>query len=75
LSGPAAAGGIALVNVFAVGLGGLLGPVLVGRLKEQTGDYSAAMVAMAAALVVGAVIVLALGRRMAARRFVVKPTI
>jgi ACS family tartrate transporter-like MFS transporter len=75
LSGPAAAGSIALVNVFATGLGGLLGPLLVGKLKEQTGDYSAAMVAMAAALMVGAVIVLVLGRAMAARRFVVKPTI
>jgi MFS transporter, ACS family, tartrate transporter len=75
LSGPAAAGSIALVNVFATGLGGLLGPLLVGKLKEQTGDYSAAMVAMAAALLVGAVIVLVLGRAMAARRFVVRPTI
>jgi ACS family tartrate transporter-like MFS transporter len=75
LVGPAAAGSIALVNVFAVGLGGLLGPLLVGRLKEQTGNYSAAMVAMAAALVVASVIVLILGRAMAARRFVVKPTI
>ena len=75
LIGPAAAGSIALINVFTTGLGGLLGPLLVGRLKEQTGDYSAAMVAMAAALVVGAVIVLVLGRRMAARRLVAKPTI
>jgi ACS family tartrate transporter-like MFS transporter len=75
LSGGAAAGSIALVNVFATGFGGLLGPLLVGKLKEQTGDYSAAMAAMAAALMVGAVIVLVLGRAMAARPFVVKPTI
>jgi MFS transporter, ACS family, tartrate transporter len=39
LSGGAAAGSIALVNVFATGFGGLLGPLLVGKLKEQTGDY------------------------------------
>jgi len=75
LSGPAAAGSIALVNVFATGLGGLLGPLLVGKLKEQTGDYSAAMAAMAASLMVGAVIVLLLGRAMAARSLVAKPTI
>ncbi|HEY6333164.1 MAG TPA: MFS transporter [Blastocatellia bacterium] len=70
LSGGAAAGGIALVNVFTTGFGGLLGPLLVGKLKEQTGDYSAAMAAMAAALMVGAVIVLVLGRAMAARPLV-----
>jgi ACS family tartrate transporter-like MFS transporter len=75
LSGPAAASGIALVNVFATGLGGFLGPTVVGKLKEQTGDYSAAMVAMATALVVASVIVLVLGRAIAARPFVVKPTI
>jgi ACS family tartrate transporter-like MFS transporter len=75
LSGPAAARSIALVNVFATGLGGLLGPLLVGKPKEQTGDYSAAMAAMAASLMVGAVIVLVLGRAMAARSFVLKPTI
>jgi ACS family tartrate transporter-like MFS transporter len=75
LSGPAAAGGIALVNVFATGLGGFLGPTVVGKLKEQTGDYAAAMGAMATALVVASVIVLVLGRAMVARLFVVKPTI
>ena len=75
LSGPAAAGGIALVNVFHTGLGGFLGPTIVGKLKEQTGDYSAPMAAMATALVVASVIVLVLGRAMAARPFVVEPTI
>jgi len=75
LSGSAAAGSIALVNVFATGLGGFLGPTVVGKLKEQTGDYAAAMAAMATALIVASVIVLVLGRAMAARPFVVKPTI
>jgi MFS transporter, ACS family, tartrate transporter len=75
LSGPAAAGSIALVNVFGTGLGGFLGPTVVGKLKEQTGDYSAGMAAMAAALVVAAAIVLVLGRPMVARPFMVKPTI
>jgi len=74
-SGSAAAGSIALVNVFATGLGGFLGPTVVGKLKEQTGDYAAAMAAMATALIVASVIVLVLGRAMAARPFVVKPTI
>jgi MFS transporter, ACS family, tartrate transporter len=75
LSGPAAAGGIALVNSFTIGLGGFLGPTVVGKLKEQTGDYAAAMAAMATALMVASIIVLVLGRAMAARPFVVKPTI
>jgi ACS family tartrate transporter-like MFS transporter len=75
LSGPAAAAGIALINVFHTGLGGFLGPTVVGKLKEQTGDYAAAMAAMAAAQVVAAAIMLVLGRAMAARPFVVKPTI
>jgi ACS family tartrate transporter-like MFS transporter len=75
LSGPAAASGIALVNAFTIGLGGFLGPTVVGKLKEQTGDYAAAMAAMATALVVASVIVSVLGRAMPARPFVVKPTI
>jgi hypothetical protein len=51
---------------------GFLGPTVVGKLKEQTRDYAAAM---ATALVVAFVIVLILGRAMAAGPFVVKPTV
>ena len=69
----AAAGGIS--QCFCHRPEGVLGPTVVGKLKEQTGDYAAAMAAMATALIVASVIVLVLGRAMAARPFVVKPTI
>jgi cyanate permease len=40
----------------------MLGPSVVGLLLEATGDYSAAMVAMAAGQALAAVIVLGMGR-------------
>ena len=66
LRGPAAAGGIALVNAIATS-GGFVGPTIIGMLKEETGGYAAGMAVLALALVLSAVIVLALGRAMAAR--------
>jgi len=67
LSGPAAAGGIALVNTLS-NFGGFLGPTVIGMIKQQTGDYTDAMVALAIVLTASAVIVLALGRAMATRK-------
>jgi ACS family tartrate transporter-like MFS transporter len=58
LSGTAAAGGIALVNTFGTGLGGFLGPTVVGVLKQATGGYGAGMAALALGLVVSATILL-----------------
>jgi len=66
LKGPAAAGGLALVNTIGP-LGGFVGPSLIGVLREQTGSYAASMVVLAVPLVLSAVIVLAIGRVMAAR--------
>jgi ACS family tartrate transporter-like MFS transporter len=67
LSGSAAAGGIALV--VSIGqLGGFLGSTLIGVLKEQTGDYSAAMAVIGFMLLAAAGIVLLVGRTMAPRR-------
>jgi ACS family tartrate transporter-like MFS transporter len=66
LKGPAAAGGLALVNTIGA-LGGFVGPSLIGVLREQTGSYAASMVVLAVPLVLSAVIVLAIGRVMAAR--------
>ena len=37
-SGPAAAGGIALVNTFS-NFGGFLGPTVIGMIKQRTGEY------------------------------------
>jgi MFS transporter, ACS family, tartrate transporter len=66
LKGPAAAGGIALINAIGA-IGGFLGPTLIGVLKEQTGGYAASMVVLAVLLLLSVAIVLALGRAMAPR--------
>jgi ACS family tartrate transporter-like MFS transporter len=61
LSGSAAAGGIALIN--AVGnLGGFLGPMLMGMLRDETGSYAVGLRALAGAYVLGGLLTLALGR-------------
>jgi MFS transporter, ACS family, tartrate transporter len=61
LGGPAAAGGIGLVSSLGR-IGAMLGPYVVGVLREGTGDYSAAMMAMAGGQLLAAAIVFALGR-------------
>jgi ACS family tartrate transporter-like MFS transporter len=66
-SGPAAAGGIALVNTFS-NLGGFLGPTVIGMIKQRTGDYADAMVALAVVLTASAMIILALGLAMVGRK-------
>jgi len=72
LTGPAAAGGIALINSIA-NLGGFCGPVLVGILKERTGGYTAGFAALGLELVVSALIVLAVGRAMSLRTVTAQP--
>jgi len=66
-SGPAAAGGIALINNFA-NFGGFLGPTAIGLIKQQAGSYTDAMIALTIVLTASAIIVLALGRTMAIRK-------
>src|SRR5262249_21234463 len=61
LSGTAAAGGIALVNTFGTGVGGFLGPMVVGLLRQATGGYAAGMQALALGLTISATILLILG--------------
>lgn len=63
LRGTAAAGGIALVN--SVGnVGGFIGPSLVGWVRESTGQFGAGLLMLAAILIAGAVIVVAIpGKR------------
>lgn len=63
--GAAAASGLALVNTIGT-LGGFFGPTIVGALKARTGDYGAAMAALAAAQLLAALIVLAAGRTLIA---------
>lgn len=61
LRGTAAAGGIALVN--SVGnVGGFIGPMLVGWVRETTGHFAAGLLLLAAILVIGALVVLVIPR-------------
>ncbi len=60
LTGTGAAAGLALVN--SVGnLGGLVGPTIVGIMKQGSGDFMGALLFLAGALVLGAVIGLLFG--------------
>ncbi len=61
LGGTAVAAGIGLVSSLGR-IGATLGPFVVGVLRQSTGDYSAAMVAMAVGQMLAAVIVLGMGR-------------
>lgn len=61
LRGTAAAGGIALVN--SVGnVGGFVGPILVGWVRDRTGRFEPGLLALAGILVLGALAVLAIPR-------------
>ena len=61
LRGTAAAGGIALVN--SVGnVGGFVGPILVGWIREATGRFEPGLLTLAGILALGAVVVLAMRR-------------
>jgi MFS family permease len=53
LSGRAAAGAIALINAIGV-MGGLIGPVVVGALRDATGSLDAGMLVLAGVLALGA---------------------
>jgi ACS family tartrate transporter-like MFS transporter len=67
LRGPAAAGGIALINTFGTGAGGFIGPYVIGELRESTGSYSASMAVLAIGLLFTCAIVLAFSRTIAPR--------
>ena len=67
-AGPAAPASIALVNLMCTGAGGFIGPNVIGLLKQETGGYAAGMLALAAGLVLSVLILLLLGKVMAARR-------
>jgi MFS transporter, ACS family, tartrate transporter len=67
LSGPSAPGAIALVNLMCTGLGGFLGPNILGLLKDRTGGYAAGMFTLSAGLVCSIILLFVLGRVMAAR--------
>jgi nitrate/nitrite transporter NarK len=59
LRGTAAAGGIALVN--SVGnVGGFVGPIIVGEIRERTGQFAPGLLTLAGVLVFGAIVALSL---------------
>jgi ACS family tartrate transporter-like MFS transporter len=55
LTGKAAAGGIALINLFAA-ISGFVGPYAVGYLVKVTGSYAAGMLFLALLMVLGALL-------------------
>lgn len=59
LRGTAAAGGIAIVNSIG-NLGGFVGPIVVGWIRDATGGFSAGLLTLAAVLVLGAAIAVSL---------------
>jgi ACS family tartrate transporter-like MFS transporter len=65
--GTGAAGAIALQNT-TTSFSGFAGPAIFGVLREQTGGFDAGMIILAAVLVLGAMIVLALGRVISVRK-------
>lgn len=59
LSGPAAAAGIATINSIG-NLGGFVGPMMIGVIRQQTGSYTWGLYFVAALLALSALIVLIL---------------
>ncbi|AJG22834.1 MFS transporter [Cupriavidus basilensis] len=67
LAGTAAAGGIAMIN-SAASLAGLIGPVLMGGIKQSTGSISLGVLALAAMMLIAAVLILAIPRALMSDR-------
>jgi ACS family tartrate transporter-like MFS transporter len=62
LKGPAAAGGLALVNATG-NIGGFVGPILVGWVAQRTGNPASGLLVIAAAVVIAPAIILSLNRK------------
>jgi MFS transporter, ACS family, tartrate transporter len=60
LTGSAAAGGLALI-VSIGNLGGFVGPYLIGQIREATGSFSWALIAIAAFLTLAAILIRLVG--------------
>lgn len=59
LQGRAALAGIALINMFGT-LGGVVGPALIGMVRERTGSFAASIVALGVLLIAAFVLVMML---------------
>ncbi|MBS0968592.1 MFS transporter [Chimaeribacter arupi] len=62
LSGPAAAAGIATINSIG-NLGGFVGPMMIGVIRQQTGSYTWGLYFVAGLLCISALVVLILSAR------------
>ena len=60
LTGSAAAGGLALI-VSIGNLGGFVGPYLIGEIREATGSFAWALMAVAVFLLIGAILIRIVG--------------
>ncbi|CAB3804084.1 MFS transporter [Pararobbsia alpina] len=69
LTGSAAAAGIALINAMGSLIGGTIGPMVIGKLRDMSGDFSLGLYFVSATLLVSAVISYSFGLR----RSVVRP--
>jgi MFS transporter, ACS family, tartrate transporter len=63
LSGSAAAAGIALINAMGSLIGGTIGPMVIGKLRDVSGDYSLGLYFVSATLLVSAVLSYSFGLR------------
>ena len=63
LSGSAAAAGIALINAMGSLIGGTIGPMVIGKLRDMSGDFSQGLYFVSATLLVSAVISYSFGLR------------
>jgi MFS transporter, ACS family, tartrate transporter len=68
LSGSAAAAGIALINAMGSLIGGTFGPMVFGKLRDMSGDFSLGLYFVSATLFLSAVISYAFGLRRGAAR-------
>jgi ACS family tartrate transporter-like MFS transporter len=66
LTGTGAAAGLALVNSMG-NLAGLVSPTVIGAIRQATGSFTAALLFLAGALLLGALIVLLFGQAQRAR--------
>jgi ACS family tartrate transporter-like MFS transporter len=67
LTGPAMAGGFALVSAMGSLIGGFAGQYLIGIIRERSGGYALVLAAMAGAMLITTMIVLALDRTIFSR--------
>ncbi len=68
LSGSAAAAGIAMINAMGSLIGGTIGPMVIGKLRDMSGDFSSGLYFVSATLLVSAVFSFAFGARQRAGR-------